>query len=452
MLHFGLEGYLIYALYFGGIATFLASVFWRPSIGLYLLVFTLPLQTGRYRLHGMPLGGQLIDILLLGVLIGLFVQGSKVKFKVPLAGFLLFFASFYYVSLWQGAFYLDGPLPLSIADERFSDWKNYVELFLLYVVVASVIKDKTQVKLLLLVMAFSVLLVNRSYYYTISTRDLSHYVDAGRYAGALGYAGVNGFAAFEVMMSSFFIGIAVYVRRLPVKLGILALVATSAYCLLFSFSRAGYLGFLAALLVLGLLKERKLLFVVAIVLIAWQTVLPVSVRERIAMTTEGTGISQQLDPAAQDRLQLWEDAGGLFRESPIIGAGFYTYGFLRRVGPFRDTHNYYVKVVVETGILGLLLFLWLLGRMWGMGYSLFRLAQDPFWAAIGLGFVALICGVTVLNFFGDRWTYQQVTGYLWVLLGCVARGLFIMRQSDELGGEIKREALPSEMPSEVITA
>jgi hypothetical protein len=29
------------------------------------------------------------------------------------------------------------------------------------------------------------------------------------------------------------------------------------------------------------------------------------------------------------------------------------------------------------------------------------------------------------NFFGDRWTYLQVNGYLWVVCGLVARAIII---------------------------
>ena len=36
--------------------------------------------------------------------------------------------------------------------------------------------------------------------------------------------------------------------------------------------------------------------------------------------------------------------------------------------------------------------------------------------------------VFVVNFFGDRWLYIEVNGFLWVLLACVARGLMIENQ------------------------
>jgi O-antigen ligase len=382
----------------------------------------------------------------------MFVRRERFEVNAPLARLLLVLAVFYYVSLWQGAFYLNGPLPLSFDDSRFSDWKNYVEMFLLFVVVTSVIKDRRQAQLLLAVMAVSVLLVNRSYYGTIGGRDFSNYSDSARYSGALGYAGPNGFAAFEVMASALFLGIAAYQRRILVKLGIFALVGTCVYCILFSFSRAGYLGLLAALVVLGLFKERKLLILVAVVLVAWQTLLPEAVRQRIAMTSQNSMFGRELDSSSESRVEIWEDAYNLFKENPILGVGFDTYGFLGRVEDYGDTHNYYVEVLVETGLLGLVLFLWLLKGMWGLGFSLARSAKDPFWASIGLGFVALISSAAVLNLFGDRWTYQQVTGFLWVSLGLVARGLLVQQEEEDEQAEPEGVPEMSEVSSEVVHA
>lgn len=452
-MHFGLEGYVPYVLYFGGIATFLASIR-RPWIGLYVFALMLPLQTIRNRLFILPLGNKLIDVLLLGVILGVLYRDGKAAFRNPLTGFLLLLAVFYYLSLWQGAFYLNGPLPLSFDDVRFSNWKNYVEMFFYTIVTASAIKDRKQTLWLVLVMALSVLLVNKGFHDSLADRDLSHFSYDLRGPGPLGYAGENGLATFEVMMAAFFLGIAAYVKRLSVRLGILALLLTCCYCILYSFSREAYVAFLAALIFLGLLKERKLLIAVAIVLIAWETILPQSVQERIAMTTENTGGGEQLDASSGKRVELWKDALDLFTADPVFGIGFDTYEFLGRVEDYRDTHNYYVKVLVETGVIGLLLFLWLLGKMWRLGYLLFRRAEDPFWAAIGLGFLALICSATVVNFFGDRWTYQQLDGYLWILLGCVIRGLIVTREKDRQVEVSDMEAVPvsSETASGVLTA
>src|SRR5215469_12168056 len=234
MPHFGLEGLAPILLYAGMFAAFLASVFWKPNLGLYLLVLTLPLQTGRYRLHDFPLGAEFLDILLLGTILGLVIQGKSFVPKGNWSRFLLLYAVFCYFSLWEGSYFLHAPLPLWITDSRFSDWKNYVELFLLALVVASTIKTKNEVRLLLLMMGLSLLVVNRSYFGTLQDRDLSHFSYDLRDAGPLGYAGVNGLAAFEAMFCSLLLGIFVFARKTFSKVAIALIAATCTYCLLFS--------------------------------------------------------------------------------------------------------------------------------------------------------------------------------------------------------------------------
>ncbi|MGH9571524.1 MAG: O-antigen ligase family protein, partial [Candidatus Angelobacter sp.] len=292
-------------LYIGAIAAFLLSVFWRPHIGLYFLIPLLPLQTIRYLLHPLPAGQKLVDFVLLGVIIGLFIhRKGRVFPQTPLNGFLIVWAGFYYVSLWRGAFFLGGSFPAWITDPRFSNWKNYMIMPLIFIVVAAAIKEKRQMKILLFLMLFSVLRTNIGFYNTVSGRDFSHFSYGLRYAGTLGYAGENGLAAFEAQLALFCIAISSFARKTLVKVALWALVAFCVYCLLFSFSRGGYLGFLVGLLFLGLVKQRKLLIVLAGLMLCWQTLVPPAVTQRVFMTYE----DGQVDSSAGERVTIWEDA------------------------------------------------------------------------------------------------------------------------------------------------
>ena len=186
------------------------------------------------------------------------------------------------------------------------------------------------------------------------------------------------------------------------------------------------------------MKQRWVLLALVVFLISWQSLVPTSVQERILMTYDKQ--DQQLDTSAQDRVTIWNDAMVLFHENPAIGAGFDTYQWLHRVSIYTDTHNYFLKVLVETGVLGLMFFLFLLGTITRLGVKLYRTAKDPFLKSLGLGFSLLMVCVFVVNFFGDRWLYIEVNGFLWVMLACVVRGQMIedqrQQESVESGNEI----------------
>jgi O-antigen ligase len=336
---------------------------------------------------------------------------------------LLLFGIFVYVELWRGAFYLDVDPPLAISDPRFSNWKNYMVMFIVFVVVVNVIRSVKQIQILLVLMCLSVLAVDKGYYSTMSDRDLSHFSYEVRDGGPLGYAGVNGVATFEAEFMLFLLGLAAFQKKKSLKLAMWALAAFSGYCVMISFSREAYAAILIGLFFLGLLKQRWLLIALAIFLFSWQAFVPTSVQERVNMTYDKE--DQQLDTSAQDRVTIWNDAMELFHQNPIFGGGFDTYRLQHRVSIYTDTHNYFLKVLVEMGVVGLLFFLFVLSKAARLGVKLWRSAKDPFLQSIGLGFTVKMAGVFVVNLFGDRWLYIEVNGFLWVLLACVVRAQII---------------------------
>ena len=199
---------------------------------------------------------------------------------------------------------------------------------------------------------------------------------------------------------------------------------------MYSLSRGGYIALLAGCFFLGLAKQRKLLILLIVFLFVWTAIVPTAVTERVSMTNQGDG---ELDHSSETRLTLWQDAIEVFDANVITGTGFATYAFMHRVGNYEDTHNLFLKVLVETGILGLILFLWLIARTFRTGSRLFRNAKDPFFSALGLGLAGWVVTAFVANCFGDRWMFLQVCGYLWVLAGLVARALEIESQASAAG-------------------
>jgi len=420
------------AFYLVTIAVFFISALRRPQIGLYYLAFFLPLVNTRYMLHAFPFGEKFVDFVLLGVFVGILSRRAGTDWTpTPVTAFLAVWGVMLYASLWRGSFYLNSDWPISAADPRVSDWKNYVEFFFFFLAAASAIRTKKQIAGLLITMGVCFLMVNREFYGTMSGRDLSSFSYDVRDAGPLAGAGENGLAAFEGTCLLFLTAMLSMKPKWKLKWAILGLIFTGVYCLLFTFSRGGYLAVLGGLLFLGVVNQRKLLIVVAVLLISWQALLPASVQQRIMMTYDQSDGGGSLDASAQTRVNLWTDAEALIAASPVFGTGFQTYSYMGRMEDLRDTHNYYLKILVETGAIGLLMFLYLLWRMFTLGYRLYLESEDPFLAAVGLGFSTLMVGMFLANLFGDRWSYFQVDGWMWMLLGVVVRGLILTEQTQE---------------------
>ena len=50
-------------------------------------------------------------------------------------------------------------------------------------------------------------------------------------------------------------------------------------------------------------------------------------------------------------------------------------------------------------------------------------AEDPLYKGLGLGLFVAMCSCIVANCFGDRWTYLEIMGMLWVLVAIASRAL-----------------------------
>jgi O-antigen ligase len=418
MPHLGIDGIAATLLYTAEIVCFLLSVFWRPSIGLYLLMAFLPLQTIRYRLHGYFLGAQFVDVLLLSVMLGLKRQKQPVISKTCLNAALIAYVVYTYLSLFKGSLFLGADMPWFFDDPRLSEWKNYVvDLSLMFFVTVSAIRTKKQMKIMLLVMCIGSLVLAKGFHNIMDDRSFSSFSYSLRDAGPMGWAGVNGLAAFAAQMAVAFTALLLFEKRLWAKVGYFAVVGACSYCLLFALSRGGYAAFLIGIIFLGIVRNRLVLIGVFVFLSMWQGLVPPAVRERVFMTEEN-GV---IDHSAAARLSLWGEAMQVFQADPVFGTGFNTYAYGSHVGGYGDTHNVFVKVLVETGLVGLLLFLAIFCKLFKIGFRLYRTATDSFLKSIGLGLSGLMLTAFVANMFGDRWMYFEITGYTYAFAALAVR-------------------------------
>jgi len=429
-MNFGLESYIPYVLYFAAIVCFLLSIFWKPIVGIFYLLPLIPLQTIRYRTNDLPLGSSIVGIMLVGVALGLARKGQSILPKSGWTKLLVIYGVFTYISLCLGASYLGSPLPLP-GDARFGVWQEYMVMPALLLLTLAAAPTKREIQAIVLVLCFGTLVLDKSFWNTVSDRDFSTYSEELHMeGGGMGYAGTNGLAAFAAQSATFVFALATFERRKRYRWACYGLSIFSAFCLMYSLSRAGYIAILAGCLVMGLLKQRRLLILMGIFLLTWTSIVPPAVRQRVEMTYDPQ--TRRMDGSSSTRLSLWSNAMEVFDTNPLLGAGFNTYEYMHLnkrtdggTGYYADTHNYFVKVLVETGVMGSLLLLWLMGRMFREGYQLFGKARDPFFKSLGLGLIGwLICAIAA-NLFGDRWTFLQVNGYMWVIAGLVARALVI---------------------------
>jgi O-antigen ligase len=323
----------------------------------------------------------------------------------------------------------DFNLPLWFNDERVSRWKNHVMVpMVVCLCVLAAVRTLKEMKILVLVMCLSMAVLIRQQYNNARYHSFDAYDDSQRAEGYENGLGSNELGALEVQFCLFVLGLRALERRRLWRWIYLALGGMTAYCVMASFSRGAYVAFIVGWAFLGIVKERTMGVSLVLFLLTWQVIVPNAVRERIFMTYDkSTG---GLESSAASRVSMWEDALDAFQQEPVFGTGYDTYRFLSRIG-WHDCHNLYVKLIFELGVVGLVGFLVLLWKLYHLGYRLFRTANEPFLASIGLGLAGWVVCAAVANCFGDRWNYVQITGYMWAFAGCVVRGLAMTGEKAE---------------------
>jgi len=236
----------------------------------------------------------------------------------------------------------------------------------------------------------------------------------GEHIGTFDYEH-NSFGAFLLLTLCLLVG--VFVAGPPRRWRVWTVILTAAalVALAFSLSRTVYIAFPVALLALvhRRWKLRGLLVAgltsAAIAGLA-ASVLPLGVVER-ASTIVGIATGEHRDISFTTRLVLWGNALDDLARTGFLGVGIYHYMTL---------DSYFIRALVETGPLGLLLYLWVLVAVLAWLWRAYDRETDPELRALAIGLYGATVGLLiVMNLSMDTLLLHRVMGVYWVLLGAL---------------------------------
>lgn len=130
-------------------------------------------------------------------------------------------------------------------------------------------------------------------------------------------------------------------------------------CLILTYSRAGWIAFALSIIVFSILRDRRILLVAGIAGLVGMYFLPGSVMERIA------SIGNLSESSNTYRIFIWKASLKMIRDFWYCGVGLGVQafakiynGFYIREGVYAfHTHNLYLQILIETGVLGITMFL-----------------------------------------------------------------------------------------------
>ncbi len=147
-------------------------------------------------------------------------------------------------------------------------------------------------------------------------------------------------------------------KRLGAKAVYLGIVCVMMACLIFTWSRAAWVGIVLALGFFVVMKDRRWASLLVVGILIMPFVLPESIISRI------TSLGNMNDSSTAYRFSVWLSslrmAGDYWMSGIGLGAGAFERVYqkyaLNGAGFALHSHNFYIQLVVEMGILGIFLF------------------------------------------------------------------------------------------------
>jgi len=438
--------FLLQAMYFGGLGTMIYALFKRAEIALFLFAALISQPNIWYKLADMPLGKDFTDLIFLAAFFGILLNKQPIT-KTGNLTICFIFLCFSFFSLLNSCEHFSLGLPVSLDHPLVKPWKNYAIMVLLYALTLSAVKTERHQKILVYIMILVILHISLRSYRSFSGGG--SFVEDSRYAGPFWIVGLgsNHLGAFIADYSIFTLGLFFFEKNPRRKVLCIVTVLFSLHPLFFSYSRGAYAAAAFALLFFGIIKKRTLLLLLVGLFLAWQTLLPPSVVDRINMTQNESG---QLERSAAARLELWDAAVVLFEQNPLFGVGFDGFRLSREGEHWTDTHNYFLKKLSEEGIVGLLLLIILYLRCYHSAFRLLKTGKSSFQQGLAFGFLGCTSAHIITNMFGDRFTWIELGAFFFMLWALVDRGVLLSQK--EIGEQPNSQPIYQNFISKFLSA
>ena len=182
-------------------------------------------------------------------------------------------------------------------------------------------------------------------------------------------------------------------------------------------ARSAWLGFLASFFLILFILGKKLFIVFVILLLVAAVILLLLPSEKTINIFDLSSL--------QDRFYMWRIGWKVFTEHPIIGNGL-NMGFSKfqeyREDVYKNKkgsyfHNGFLQVAVETGIIGLVIFLLLIGRVFTSAFRYIRNNEDTFYGIFCLGLAGGLLAFLIHSFFDTNLQSLPLVILFWFSVG-----------------------------------
>lgn len=410
-------------------AGLLAAVltFIQPILGLYILTFSMLLSP---ELTLAQIGDRAVivrvdDLLIILIFIAWaartairkdisFIRQSPLHRPIFVYYFLIFFASGINVLRGDAA-------PL----QAFFYSMKYLEYVIIFILAVNIVETPEQIAGLLKAMFVTAGIVLLFGYITVMTTNLAPFCPFDIEKGEAEPATLGGYL---VLLMGVAWGIFSRSAQGPWSLWLIGFWIASVPMIFLTKSRASYISFAVVLALTTLFERRRrivLSFLIVGAVLMVNLVFPrvyQTAKNRILYTFQPQGGPQrqiagktfQLEQSAESRIKFWKRAFSYYLpQHAILGHG---------VSPRPALEGQIPVIAYETGILGILFFLWMIWSIIKESYRLFDEHPSRELSGLGLGFLLGFAGVWTHSLVNTSFIIIRIMEPFWFLVGliCVA--------------------------------
>jgi O-antigen ligase len=293
---------------------------------------------------------------------------------------------------------------------------KYTEYFLLFFMVSNNLRDTDQVKTYVLLMLVTCFIVSGYAWYLkfSGVERVAAPFDMTQTGGE-----ANTLAGYLLLLIAVVLGLLVYSRSFNQSIALSGLLCFIVPPFLFTLSRGAWVGFVPMYLTMIIMTRRsRFLLVLGLILIIVISplILPKNVKDRVDVTFESgktyTVLGKQFTLAESGavRVDAWSNILKKLAKRPALGYGVTGAGFI---------DSQFVRVLGETGLIGLVAFLWIIGAIIKYGKKTLRSVKDDWARGLTLGFLAGFIGLLVQSFSASTFIIVRIMEPFWFLTAII---------------------------------
>lgn len=408
----------------------------KPDIGLIIIIVSMLLSpemiVGSTSVRQVFVRAE--DVILLVIILAWFIRTSFTKnivaaFRTPLAKpFFLYILACILSSLFAALY---GGIDMVLS---FFTILKYFEYFILFIMTMDVLNNLKQAKVFILVFLLTAFVV-AVYSNIYVNKELSAGADFIRVAPPVetrggGESGTLG--GYLIFMMAIAAGLLLYAQTPVTRISLICLELFMFRALLYTLSRGSYLAVIPITVALiYFTKRHKMALIYGSCIIALMLVFfaPQMVKERIMTTvvTQDVVSGRRLawEDSPRDRLESWKEVVfNRLPKRPIFGYGVARY--------FIDGQIF--LTLCEVGLLGFILFCWLLVRLFKMAKKALNtevVRNDSFSSGISVGFLAGFVGLLFNAISNNTFLIVKIMEPFWFIAAIILSLPRLLKQKEE---------------------